>query len=109
MIRGEIYRSRDKLRERGGKPGFYVVVSRSFIAENEDVSTVICAPIYSRILGLATEVGVGPDEGVSRDSAIRCDFLALLFKRQLTVYVSTLGPKKVRELDSALARALDLD
>lgn len=36
--------------ERGGKPGFYVAVSRPFIAESDDVSTIICAPVYSQIL-----------------------------------------------------------
>jgi len=66
--------------ERGDKPGYYVIVSRSFIAENADVSTVICAPIYSEILGLATEVVVGPEEGVPRSSAVRCDFLMLMAK-----------------------------
>jgi len=47
VTRGEIYRTRDRLAERGGKPGFYVVVSRAFVAENEDISTVVCAPVYS--------------------------------------------------------------
>ena len=51
MKRGEIYRTSEKVAERGHKPGFYVVVSRDFIAENDDVSTVICAPIYSSIDG----------------------------------------------------------
>ena len=40
--------------ERGGKPGFYVVVSRPFIAENEDLSAVVCAPLYREHLGLST-------------------------------------------------------
>jgi len=50
--RGEIYRTRERVAERGDKPGFYVVVSRNFVARNEDVSTVICAPVYGEILGL---------------------------------------------------------
>ena len=72
--RGEIYRTRDRAPERGHKPGFYVVVSRPFIAAHDDVSTVICAPVYGEVIGLATEVMVGPEEGIPRDSAIRCDF-----------------------------------
>jgi hypothetical protein len=36
---GEIYRTRDKIAERGHKPGFYVVVSRDFVASHEDLST----------------------------------------------------------------------
>ncbi len=108
MTRGEIYRTQERAPERGGKPGFYVVVSRSFIAENEDVSTVVCAPVYSQVLGLSTEVVVGPEEGLPRVSSVRCDFLALMFKRRLTTFVASLPPRKVEELNQALAVALDL-
>jgi len=108
VTRGEIYRTSERLPERGGKPGFYVVVSRSFVAQNEEIATVIGAPIYSEHIGLATEVAVGTDEGLPRPSAIRCDFLTLLFRHKLTGFVSTLSPAKIRELDRALALALDL-
>lgn len=108
MTRGEIYRTEERAPERGGKPGFYVVVSRSFVAENEDVSTVVCAPVYSQVLGLSTEVVIGPEEGLPRVSSVRCDFLALMFKRKLTTFVASLPPRKVEELGRALAVALDL-
>jgi mRNA interferase MazF len=108
VTRGEIYRTADRAPERGGKPGFYVIVSRPFIAENEDVSTVICAPVYSHVLGLSTEVVVGPEEGLPRVSSVRCDFLALMFKSKLTGFVASLPPRKLAELDRALAVALDL-
>jgi mRNA-degrading endonuclease toxin of MazEF toxin-antitoxin module len=86
----------------------YVVVSRSFIAENDDVSTVVCAPVYSQVLGLSTEVVVGKEDGLPRVSAVRCDFLALMFKRKLTTFVASLPPRKVTELNRALAVVLDL-
>lgn len=107
MTRGEIYRTAERAPERGDKPGFYVVVSRAFVAENEDISTVICAPVYSEVLGIVTEVPVGAAEGLPRRSAARCDFLALMFKRKLTMFVSTLSAAKLRELDRALRIALD--
>jgi mRNA interferase MazF len=94
---------------RGRKPGFYVVVSRDFIAENDDVATVVCAPVYGRVLGLSTEVEVGPDDGLPRSSAIRCDFLTLMLKERLTEHVSALSPPRLTELDFALAHALGLD
>jgi mRNA interferase MazF len=106
--RGEIYRSRERVSERGDKPGFYVVVSRSFIAQNEDVSTVVCAPVYSEVLGLTTEVVLGPDDGLLRTCAVRCDFLTLMFKTKLTHFVGTLSGSKIAELNRALAHALDL-
>lgn len=54
MTRGDIYRTRER------------IVSQRLIVENEDVSTVICAPVYSEILGLVTEVVVGPEDGLPR-------------------------------------------
>ena len=108
MNRGEIYRTRDKIPERGGKPGFYVIVSRDFIAENPDVETVICAPIYSEVLGIKSEVLLGKEDGLPRTCAIRCDFLMLLFKSKLTQFAGSLGPRKLDELKRAITYALQL-
>ena len=105
---GEIYRTREKISVRGHKPGFYVVVSRDFIAANEDISTVICAPVYGEVLGLRTEVVIGTADGVPRQSSVRCDFLALLFKSKLTGFVATLSEKRQIELKQALLYALQL-
>jgi mRNA interferase MazF len=108
VTRGEIYRTSERSPERGSKPGFYVIVSRAFIAESDDVSTVVCAPVYSRVLGLSSEVVVGPAEGLPRVSSVRCDFLTLMFKRKLTTLVASLPAPKVAELDHALSIALEL-
>lgn len=106
---GEIYRSRAALAERGQKPGFYVVVSRDFVGRNDALSTVICAPVYSEFLGLRTEVPVGTEDGLPRDSAVRCDFLMLMLKSRLTTFVSRLTPAKQDQLRRALTVALQLD
>jgi mRNA-degrading endonuclease toxin of MazEF toxin-antitoxin module len=106
---GEIYRTRDRIAERGHKPGFYLVVSRDFVASHDDLSTVICAPVYHEALGLRTEVVVGVADGMPRQSTIRCDFLTLMFKRKLTGFVATLSPAKQIELREALVYALQLD
>jgi mRNA-degrading endonuclease toxin of MazEF toxin-antitoxin module len=106
--RGEIYHTAERVPERGAKPGFYIVVSRSFIAENDDIATVVCAPVYSGVLGLATEVMIGVEEGLPKTSSIRCDFLTLMFKSKLTGFVSTLAGPKMRELNRALQAALEL-
>ena len=108
MKRGEIYHTEANIPERGHKPGYYVVVSRSFVAGNDDIATIVCAPVYSEILGLKSEVEIGVNEGLPHDSAIRCDFLALLFKRKLTEFVGTLPPRKINELNRALRYALEL-
>jgi mRNA-degrading endonuclease toxin of MazEF toxin-antitoxin module len=108
MNRGEIYRIREKIAKRGGKPGFYVIVSRDFIAENTDVDTVICAPVYGEILGIKSEVVLGKEDGLPRSCAIRCDFLMLLFKSKLTQFAGSLSPRKEQELNLALSYALQL-
>lgn len=108
MRRGEIYRSVHETPERGNKPGYYVVVSRDFVAQQELIETVMCAPIYSEILGIATEVPVDSAHGVRHASAIRCDFVMLMFKRKLTRYVGTLPDDKIEALNRALAVALGL-
>lgn len=108
MRRGELYRTAQRVPERGDKPGYYLVVSRQFIADNEDVSTVVCAPVYSEILGISTELALGASEGLPRASVARCDFLMLMFKTKLTSYVGELAGGKVKELDRALSVALDL-
>lgn len=108
MRRGEIYRTKEKVPERGHKPGFYVIVSRNFVAENDDISTVICAPVYSEILGLQSEVVLTRDDGLPRESAVRCDFLTLMFKKKLTHFVGTLSTDKLKQLNRALQYALEL-
>src|SRR5262245_53131207 len=108
MMRGEIYGTREKVPQRGHKPGFYVVVSRDFVASNDDISTVICAPVYTETLGLRTEVLIGPDDGLPENCSVRCDFLTLMFKTKLTRFVGTLSPAKQRELKQALTYALQL-
>ncbi len=72
-------------------------------------SSVLCSPVYSQHDGLSTQVSVGPDEGLKKDSSIHCDELISLSKSFLTHYVGSLRPMKLRELDRALAVALEVD
>ena len=108
MMRGEIYGIREKVPQRGHKPGFYVVVSRDFVASNDDIPTVICAPVYTETLGLRSEVLIGPDDGLPENCSVRCDFLTLMFKTKLTQFAGTLSQTKQRELSQALTYALQL-
>ena len=97
---------REKVSERGHKPGFYVVVSRDFIAGHDDVSTVMRAPVYGEVLGLRSEVVIGEDDGVPRQSAIRCDFLTLMFKQSLPASVAdAVGAEAARLEGGAAPRA----
>lgn len=106
MRRGNLFRVRhpsgDLKRAR-----VFVVVSRDVLARSS-FSTVVCAPVLSRGEGLSTQVPVGPEEGLKRESWILCDALASIEKARVTDFVGALPPDKVRALDRALAAALGL-
>ena len=85
----------------------FVVVSRQAVIDSA-FSTVVCAPVYSRRDGLATQVDVGADDGLKHDSSIHCDALVSLSKAMLTDYVASLRVPRLRALDHALGVALAL-
>jgi mRNA interferase MazF len=84
-----------------------VVVSRQTLIDSR-FSTVVCAPVYTRRDGLATQVEIGPEEGLKHESSVHCDALVSLPKSVLTYYVASLTPPRVRALDQALRVALAL-
>jgi mRNA interferase MazF len=107
LKRADLYRVR---RPGGGDPRrsrVFVVVSRQALVDSR-FSTVVCAPVYSRRDGLASQVDVGIADGVKQDSSIHCDALVSLSKSVLTDYVGSLTPGRVRALDQALRVALAL-
>jgi mRNA interferase MazF len=105
--RGDLYR----VRKPSGDPKshrVFVVTSRQALIDSR-FSTVICAPIYSRRDGLATQVNVGVESGLKHDSAIHCDELVSLPKGMLTDYVGSLTLPARQLLAQALQVALELD
>lgn len=107
MKRGDLYR----VYKPAGDPKqfrVFVVISRQALIESS-FSTVVCARVYSRGSGLVTQVSIGPDEGLKHPSWIMCDDLACLRKSDLTNFVGSLPPSKIRELDRALAVAVGID
>ena len=84
-----------------------MVVSRQALIDSR-FSSVVCAPVYTRRDGLATQVEVGPEDGLKHDSSIHCDALVSLPKSVLTNYVASLPSARVRALDQALRVALAL-
>jgi mRNA interferase MazF len=83
------------------------VVSRQALVDSR-FSTVVCAPVYTRRDGLATQVDVGPDEGLKHESSIHCDALVSVPKSLLTDFVASLPPRRLRALDDAVRIALGL-
>ena len=107
MNRGELYRVAHPSARDPKKYRVFVVVSRQVLIDSR-FSTVICAPIYTAYDGLATQVPVGPDEGLKHESGIHCDELVSLPKSVLTNYIGTLPPAKAAMLSEALRVALDI-
>ncbi len=108
MKRGDVYRVTKPPGDDPRQHRFFVVVSRPALILSR-FSTVICAPIYTTHDELSTQVAVGVDEGLSRESSIHCDALMSLPKAILTNCVSSLPATKLQALNRALLVALDLD
>jgi mRNA interferase MazF len=85
----------------------FVVVSRQASIDSR-FSTVICAPVYSARHGLATQVDIGPQEGLRHESSVHCDEFVSLQKSRLTQFVGSLGGEGIERLDHALMIALDI-
>jgi mRNA interferase MazF len=105
--RGELYLVRKQGSQDPKRQRAFVVVSRQALIGTR-FSAVICAPVYSRHDGLSTQVRIGIEEGLKRDSSIHCDELVSLPKTMLTRFVGRLNGEKTEELDRALLTALDL-
>ena len=107
MKRGDLFRVRRPGRGDPRASRVFVVVSRQALIESR-FSTVVCAPVYTRRDGLATQVDLGTEDGLKHESSIHCDALVSLPKPLLTDYVASLKPSHVRALDQALRVALTL-
>jgi mRNA interferase MazF len=105
--RGELYLVRKRVSLDPKRQRVFVVVSRQVLIDS-NFSTVICAPVYSRHDGLSTQVRIGPEDGMKKESSVHCDELVSLPKNVLTHYVGTLGAARIEELNLALATALEL-
>jgi len=108
LRRGDLFRVR---RPGSGDPKssrVFVVVSRRALIDSR-FSAVVCAPVYSRRDGLATQVDVGVAEGLKHDSSVHADALVSLPKSTLTDFTGSLSQPKVRELDKALGIALAIE
>jgi|SRR6056297_711885 len=108
MTRGDIFLVRKPSAPDPKRRRAVVLVSRQLLIESR-YETVICAPVYSKYLGLETQVEVGEPEGLKHDSAIHCDGLLSIAKARLTDFVGSLGVTKLDELEAALRIALQIE
>jgi mRNA interferase MazF len=106
--RGELYLVKKQGSQDPKRQRVFVVVSRQALIDTR-FSSLICAPVYSRHDELSTQVRVGIEEGLKRDSSIHCDELVSLPKAMLTHFIGRLNDEKTEKLDRALVTALDLE
>jgi mRNA interferase MazF len=69
------------------------------------LATVMVAPVTSTILGAPSEVVVGLEEGLKRDSAINLDHVQTVEKARLRRFVGSLSPERMDHVCRALAIA----
>jgi mRNA interferase MazF len=106
--RGEFYLVRKPGTRDPRKQRVFIIVSRQALIDSRFTS-VICSPVYSQHDELTTQVRVGPEEGLKKDSSIHCDELVSLPKSLLTNYMGSLKRNRSKELDSALGIALGIE
>ena len=108
MTRGEIYRLTPAVGRDPKRSRCYAIVSRQTLLDSR-ADKVVCAPVNSAYLGLASQVPVGVAEGLKHDSCINCDQLVLIEKSRLTDWVTRLPDDRLRAVRRALRIALDVD
>jgi len=107
LRRGDLFRVRRPGAADPKRSRVFAVVSRQALIDSR-FSTVVCAPVYTRRDGLATQVELGAEDGLKHESSIHCDGLVSLPKSILTDFVASLAPVRIRALDQALRVALAL-
>lgn len=73
------------------------------------LSRVTVAPITSTILGLSTEVPVGPKNGLAHESVVSCDNIVTIPTTALRRQIGYLFPSQESALSLAIRAAFDLD
>jgi mRNA interferase MazF len=71
--------------------------------------TVMVAPITSTIHGAPSEVIVGIDEGLKKESAVNLDHVQTVEQSRLVRYIGRVAPAKMQRVCRALAIAVACD
>lgn len=99
--RGEVWWG--ELPNRKARP--YLVMTRSWAIPV--LHEIIVAAVTRSIRGIATEVRLGPDDGLPTECAASFDNLDLASPAHLTKLMCTLGPDRMADACAALRAAVD--
>jgi mRNA interferase MazF len=103
MRRGDLYWARLP-GPAGRRP--VVIVSRAAAARARPVVTI--APVTRTIRGIASELPLGPEDGLREACVANCDNLQTVSKSRLTKRIHSLDPHRLVGLDRALRYALGI-
>ncbi len=81
-----------------------LILTRNSILPYLHEATV--APITSTIRGIPTEILVGTEEGLKKESAINLDHLQTVASQNLTTFIGTVSNEKMQAVLEALLFAL---
>lgn len=73
----------------------------------QHLNAVLVAPVTTRIRGLATEVALGTEAGIARQSVINADMICLVERTDLLGLLGFVSQGVMTSICSALAIAVD--
>lgn len=82
-----------------------VILTRDPMGQH--LNAVLAAPATTRIRGLATEVALGTESGISRRSVINADTICLVERTDLLGLLGVVSHDTMTKICSALAIAVD--
>ena len=88
------------------KPRPVLILTRQTVRSR--MSSVTVAPITGRVRGLATEVAVGPANGLDQHSVVSCDNITTIRADLLGRHIGALLPSQEDDLTAAILAAFDL-
>ena len=104
MRRGEIWWA-ELVPPAGRRP--VLLLSRNEAYAVRELVTV--APVTTRIRRIASEVPLGPEEGLPRACVVNLDSITTIAKGSLRDRLTILIPEKLKEIEAALHFALALE
>ena len=104
MRRGEIWWA-ELVPPAGRRP--VLLLSRNEAYAVRELVTV--APVTTRIRRIASEVPLGPEEGLPRPCVVNLDSITTIAKGSLRERLTILTPEKLKEVEVALHFALALE
>lgn len=99
--RGEVWWA--EVAEAGRRP-FLVLTREQTIPV---LTSLLAAPVTRTVRGIATEVALGPEDGMPEECAVSLDNLRVIPKRALTARICSLGPAQMAAACVALGDAVD--